>query len=138
VTNLVVSPLDLGVTYTNATCGCALAAQSATGFFRLGIQETVTGMPAWWRVLHGFSPFASWEDNTDFNGDGHTNIQKYGLGLNPAAPPDTNGLTTATIQYRYDRDDRLTTTFIGAKGDAAIRHLTPAGNPSLLQERNAQ
>ena len=136
--HIVVSPLNPNVSYTNTVCGClTTAAPSPTGFFRLDIQETVTGIPAWWRVLYGFAPFASWEDGIDFTGDGYTNTQKYGLKLNPIAPPDTNG-TTATIQYHYDGDDRLTTTFIGTKGDAATRQLTPAGNPSVQQERNAQ
>ena len=133
--HIVVSPLDPAVSYTNTVCGCTITATAApTGFFRLDIQETVSGIPAWWRVLYGFAPFASWEDGIDFTGDGNTNLQKHTLGLNPITPPNPNG--AATIQYRYDGDDRLTSTFIGTNGDAAIRQLTPAGNPSIQQERN--
>ena len=74
----------------------------------------------------------------DFTSDGLSNRDKYEQGVNPIAPPNTNGVSTATIQYTYDDDDRLTATFVGAEGDAAVRNLTPAGNPQVQQERNAQ
>ncbi|MCL1921286.1 MAG: hypothetical protein FWG50_09460 [Kiritimatiellaeota bacterium] len=135
VTNIVVSPLAPGVSYTNAVCDCARPAAPA-GFFRLGIPDPSQNIPAWWRVLHGLAPYDSWEDFIDFTGDGNTNQQKHGLGLNPIAPP--GGGVGAAILYRYDDDDRLTHTFAGPDGDAAVRNLTPAGNPAVQQERNAQ
>ncbi|MCL2103571.1 MAG: hypothetical protein FWH21_00730 [Kiritimatiellaeota bacterium] len=136
VTNIVVSPLDSAVSYTNVTCDCSLPAQKPSGFFCLGIRELGSGIPpAWWRVLYGFSPFDSWEDDVDFNGDGNTNREKYGLGLNPIAPP--GGGAGAAVLYTYDVDDRLTHTFPGPSGAAAVRNLSPVGNPNVQQERNA-
>ena len=50
---------------------------------------------------------------------------------------ERSGVTAAIIQYHYDADDRLVRTFVGAKGDAAVRTLSPAGNPTIQQERIA-
>ena len=136
VTNIVVSPLDPLVSYTNTVCNCTLPTQKPAGFFRLDIKETGSGLPpAWWRVLHGLAPYDSWEDAVDFTGDGNANSTKFGLGINPVAPP--NAASGATIQYTYDADDRLNAAFIGPKGDAAVRNLSPAGNPKTQQERTA-
>ena len=133
VTNVVVSPLDMGISYTNATCSCARE-KSPAGFFRLEIPDPSVNIPTWWRVLYGFAPYDSWEDYIDFNNTGLSNIDKYGLGLPPVTPPNP-GATATTIQYHYDDDDRLTATFIGAEGDASILHISPAGNPEVQQER---
>ena len=135
VTNIVVSPVNLDISYTNVVCGCPHPPKPS-GFFRLSIPDPSQNIPAWWRVLYGFAPHDSWEDGVDFNGDGYTNSQKYELGRNPIAPPDAS--TATTIQYHYDDDDRLTSSFIGTEGDAAVTQLTPAGNPKVQQERTAQ
>ena len=137
-TNFVISPLDPGVTYTNAVCACAGGGASPSGFFRLNIPDPSINIPAWWRVLHGFAPYDSWEDGVDFNNTGFSNVDKYEQGLSPVAPPESSNSSAATIQYNYDTDDRLTAAFIGADGDAAIRHLSPAGNPAVQQERSAK
>ena len=81
------------------------------------------------------APLSAWEDGVDFTGDGNTNTGKHGAGINPVTPPDAGG---AAILYRHDDDDRLTASLVGAEGDTAVRQLTPAGNPNVQQERNAQ
>jgi hypothetical protein len=133
-TSVVDSPLVAGVSYTNVVCGC-VRPKSPSGFFRLAIPDPSENIPAWWRVLHGFSPEDSWEDCVDFNGDGLSNMLKYGQGKNPVTPP--GGGAGASIRYAYDDDDRLTAGFIGTDGAAAFRQLSPAGNPEVQQERSA-
>ena len=133
-TNAVVSPLNLDVVYTNVFCACPYP-PSNTGFFRLSIPDPNKNIPAWWRVLHGFNVWDSWEDEWDFRGDGFSNIEKYQNDFHPTAP--LPGATANTVQYLYDDDDRLLFTFPGADGAATLRHLTPAGNPVVQQERTA-
>ncbi len=88
--------------------------------------------------MYGFAPYDSWEDYVDFNNTGYTNREKYEQDslANPITPPHAN-LPDTAIQYHYDGDERLATTFIGVQGDAAIRHLSSAGNPSIQQVRSA-
>ena len=139
-TNIIYSPLSPSVTYTNTSCLCVSSSKTSAGYFSLMIseEENAKWIPLWWKILYGLSPYDSWEDNIDFNFDGSVNRENYEQGTSPIAPPNGNGVTGATIQYYYDDDDRLTASFVGADGDAAVTHITPAGNPNVQQERTAQ
>ena len=134
------SPLNPGEIYTNAVCACYSNWKAPTGFFRLkipGTEMNVGELPLWWKMYYGLDPWYDWDESLDFSGDGYTNLDAYLLGRNPIAPPNTVGVTPATIQYDYDDDDRLTHAFIGAEGCAVIRLLSPAGNAEVQQERKA-
>ena len=134
------SPLDPDMMiYTNVVCECvAPTRETPTGFFKLGIRDNGF-LPAWWRVLYGFSPYDSWEDYVDFNNTGYANWEEYEQDRlnNPVAPPSALNATGSSIIYLYDEDDRLDATLVADEGDAAIRYLSPAGNPDIQQERTA-
>jgi len=134
-TNAVISPLDDETCYTNVVCAC-VREKSPGGFFRLSIPDPSLNIPAWWRVLYGFAPYDSWEDEVDFNMDGFSNMDEYMEGRNPVAPPAN--ANAFTIQYVYDDDDRLKASFIGTGANATLRHLSPAGNPIIQHEKSAQ
>ena len=136
--NTAPSPLDPNKIYTNSVCSCAANWKSQKGFFRLkvpGTEITIGALPQWWKLFYGFDPFYDWDELLDFNNSGMSLLDAYLLGQNPIAPPNTAGVTAGTLQYHYDDDDRLTHTFSGADGKAVIRHLTPAGNAEVQQER---
>jgi len=133
------SPLDPDMMiYTNVVCECvAPSREMPAGFFKLGIRDTGF-LPAWWRILYGFAPYDSWEDYVDFNGSGYANWEKHEQDRlnNPVTPPSALNATGSSIIYLYDEDDRLDTTFVADEGDAAVRYLSPAGNPDIQQERS--
>ena len=49
------------------------------------------GMPDWWEIKHGLDPYNASDGNSDFNGDGYTNLEKY---LNELAGDISYGATS--------------------------------------------
>jgi len=85
-TNTVISPLDPGVTYSHAACGCAASALAAnpSGFLRIVSDVAVGGtpVPSWWCAMHGIDPLDLW---TVPEGSSKTFVQMYLDGDNPTA-----------------------------------------------------
>ncbi len=88
------------------------------------------GLSDWLKIYrYGLDPL-----QRDSDGDGYPDDEELQSGSDPTTPdPGAHG----SIRYYYDEDDQVVGTYVGADGEAVTVTLTPAGNPSTLQERGA-
>jgi DNA-binding MarR family transcriptional regulator len=61
------------------------------------------GLPDNWEVTHGFNPNDPSDANTDFDGDGYTNLDEYQTGT---APDDSPSMPLRLSKDKDDEDDK--------------------------------
>lgn len=89
------------------------------------------GLSDWMKIYrYGLEPLLR-----DTDGDGYGDDEELLAGTDPTQT--SPGATSGAIRFYRDADDRVTAVYAGTDGGAATATVTPAGNPSSLQERSA-